>query len=35
MLFSAKGWSLPFEIASLILTAALLGAVWWTKEGEE
>lgn len=35
MLFSAHGWSLPFEIASLILTAALVGAVWWTKEGEE
>jgi NADH:ubiquinone oxidoreductase subunit 6 (subunit J) len=34
MLFSAKGWSLPFEIASLILTAALVGAVWWTKEGD-
>jgi NADH:ubiquinone oxidoreductase subunit 6 (subunit J) len=31
LLFSAGGWSLPFEIASLILTAALVGAVWWTK----
>ena len=35
MLFAPKGWALPFEIASLILTAALVGAVWWTKEGEE
>ena len=35
LLFSAQGWSLPFEIASLILTAALVGAVWWTKEGDE
>ena len=35
VLFAAKGWALPFEIASLILTAALVGAVWWTKEGDE
>jgi NADH:ubiquinone oxidoreductase subunit 6 (subunit J) len=35
LLFSPKGWALPFEIASLILTAALVGAVWWTKEGDE
>ena len=35
LLFSPTGWSLPFEIASLILTAALVGAVWWTKEGDE
>lgn len=35
LMFSVKGWSLPFEIASLILTAALVGAVWWTKEDEE
>lgn len=35
LLFSPRGWALPFEIASLILTAALVGAVWWTKEGEE
>ena len=34
LLFAVKGWSLPFEIASLILTAALVGAVWWTKDGE-
>jgi NADH:ubiquinone oxidoreductase subunit 6 (subunit J) len=35
LMFSAHGWSLPFEIASLILTVALVGAVWWTKEGDE
>lgn len=23
-------WTLPFEIASLVLLAALVGAVWWT-----
>jgi NADH-quinone oxidoreductase subunit J len=27
-------WALPFEIASLVLLAALIGAVWWTG-GEE
>lgn len=35
ILFSADGWALPFEIASLVLTAALIAAVWWSKEGEE
>ncbi|MDZ4169762.1 MAG: NADH-quinone oxidoreductase subunit J [Coriobacteriia bacterium] len=34
-LFALDGWVLPFEIASLILTAALVGAVWWSREGEE
>lgn len=34
-LFSLRGWALPFEIASLVLTAALVGAVWWSKEGDE
>lgn len=34
-LFSATGWALPFEIASLVLTAALVGAVWWSGKGEE
>ena len=34
LLFSAKGWAFPFEIASLILTAALVAAVWWSKEDE-
>jgi NADH-quinone oxidoreductase subunit J len=35
LLFSVRGWALPFEIASLILVVALVGAVWWTKEGDE
>ena len=35
LLFSPRGWSLPFEIASVLLTAALVGAVWWTREGDE
>jgi len=35
LLFSAKGWSFPFEVASLVLTAALVGAVWWAKDGDE
>lgn len=34
-LFSAQGWALPFEIASLVLTAALVAAVWWSREGDE
>ena len=25
-------WALPFEIASLVLLVALVGAVWWSKE---
>lgn len=33
-LFSVKGWAFPFEIASLILTAALVAAVWWSREDE-
>jgi len=35
MLFAVDGWALPFEIASLILVVALVGAVWWTKEGDD
>ena len=35
LLFSPRGWALPFEIASILLTAALVGAVWWTREGDE
>ena len=35
LLFAPGGWALPFEIASLILTAAIVGAVWWTKAGDE
>lgn len=34
-LFSIRGWVLPFEIASLVLTAALVAAVWWAKEGDD
>jgi NADH-quinone oxidoreductase subunit J len=35
LLFSPTGWAAPFEIASLVLTAALIAAVVWSKEGEE
>lgn len=28
-------WMLPFEIASLLLTVALVGAVWWSNGGDE
>jgi len=35
LLFSPDGWAAPFEIASLVLTAALVAAVLWSKEGEE
>jgi len=35
LLFSPTGWAAPFEIASLVLTAALVAAVLWSKEGEE
>lgn len=35
LLFSPKGWVLPFELASLVLTAALIGAVWWSREEDE
>lgn len=34
LLFSPNGWALPFEIASLVLTAALIAAVWWSR-GED
>lgn len=34
-LFAPSGWALPFEIASLVLTAALIAAVWWSRgEGD-
>ncbi len=33
LLFTA--WVLPFELASLILLVALVGAVWWSKEGDD
>ena len=29
------GWVLPFEVASLVLLVALVGAVWWSKDGDE
>lgn len=25
-------WALPFEVASLVLLTALVGAVWWSRE---
>jgi NADH-quinone oxidoreductase subunit J len=28
-------WALPFEVASLLLTVALIGAVWWSGGGKE
>lgn len=34
-LFSIDGWVAPFEIASLVLTAALVAAVLWSREGED
>jgi NADH-quinone oxidoreductase subunit J len=34
-LFSVNGWMLPFELASLLLTVALVGAVWWSNGGGE
>ncbi len=33
VLFTA--WMLPFELASLVLLVALIGAVWWSKEGDD
>jgi NADH-quinone oxidoreductase subunit J len=34
-LFALDGWVLPFEIASLVLTSALVAAVWWSRGEEE
>lgn len=34
-LFAPDGWALPFEIASVVLTAALVGAVWWSRKEDE
>ncbi len=34
-MFSIDGWVAPFEIASLVLTAALVAAVLWSREGDE
>lgn len=33
-MFNANGWALAFEIASLLLTVALIAAVWWTKDSD-
>jgi NADH-quinone oxidoreductase subunit J len=35
LLFSLDGWVAPFEIASLVLTAALVAAVLWSREGDD
>lgn len=34
-MFAINGYSLPFEIASLVLTVALIAAVWWTRDGDK
>jgi NADH-quinone oxidoreductase subunit J len=34
-MFNPDGWTLGFEVASLILTVALIAAVWWTKDGDD
>jgi len=31
-MYDTNGWALAFEIASLLLTVALIAAVWWTKD---
>ena len=31
----SPSWALPFEIASVVLLIALVGAVWWSREGDE
>ncbi|MCL2024864.1 MAG: NADH-quinone oxidoreductase subunit J [Coriobacteriia bacterium] len=31
-LFALDGWVLPFELVALVLTVALIAAVWWTRE---
>jgi len=35
LMFSIRGWALPFEIVSVLLTAALVAAVWWSREVDE
>lgn len=35
LMFSPEGWVVPFEIASLVLTAALVAAVLWSREGDD
>lgn len=34
-LFSYRGYALAFEIASVLLTVALVAAVWWSREVDE
>lgn len=34
-LYSVEGWVLPFELASLVLLAALIGAILWSREGDD
>jgi len=34
-MFRVNGWVAPFEIASLVLTAALVAAVLWSREGDD
>lgn len=33
-MFAPDGWALPFEVASLILTTALVTAVMWTRQSK-
>lgn len=33
-MFSLDGWALPFEVASLVLTVALIAGVMWSKDGD-
>lgn len=35
LLYSPEGWVLPFELASLVLLSALIGAIWWSRERDE
>lgn len=35
LLFSPDGWALPFEISCVVLTVALVGAIWWSGKGGE
>lgn len=34
-LFSLRGFAVAFEIASVLLTAALVAAVWWSREVDD
>ena len=33
-MFTLDGWVLPFEVASLVLTVALIAGVLWTRDGD-